>query len=156
MDGSQTWCLRAFCSVYAALDSRPHWYATGCRKWINGLTEARATLIYPVSVLQWWDVKAYCQAIFISFVSAPFDSSQYLFATYGCDSWAWQQQVASKGGIIIWYSSLSWIRLSERCPGVKLKIVDSKNDFLSLRVFISTLGGHTRDQRRIIVPCETR
>lgn len=55
-----------------------------------------------------------------------------------------EQQVASKGRIILWYSSLSWIQLCDRCPGVKLKIVDSKNDFLSWRVSFQLWGGgHT-------------
>lgn len=65
-----------FCPVYAGILSWPHWYATECRQWINGLTEAVATLIYPASVLQWWDVKAYCQVILILCLSAPFDISQ--------------------------------------------------------------------------------
>lgn len=114
---------------------------TGCRKWIY--RGQRATLIYPVTVLRWWDVKAYCQVIFILFLSALFDSSQYVFATYDRDSWAWEQQVASKGGIIIRYSSLSWIQLCKRCLGVKLKIVNSKNDFLSWRVSFQLWWGHT-------------
>lgn len=106
----------------------------------NGFTGARDTLIYPVSVLQWWDLKAYCQVILFLFLSTPFDSSQYIFATYGCDFSAWQQQVASKGGIIIWYSSLSWIQLCKWCPGVRLKTVDSKNNFPSWRVSCQLFG----------------
>lgn len=49
-----------------------------------------------------------------------------------------------KTGIIFphWHRSPSWIRHYEKCPGVKMKIVDSKNGFLSMSVSFQFGGGH--------------
>lgn len=138
---SVSWWLHAFCQLYTGIEFWPQWYAAGCGKWINGFTAAIATLIYLVSAITWWDMRAYSQVIQILFLSAPFDSSQYIFAAYGLDPWAWQQQVTNKGGIVIWYSSVSWIQLCKRHPGLRVKIVDSKNEFSEMEVFVPVLGG---------------
>lgn len=138
---SVSWWLHAFCQLYTGIEFWPQWYAAGCGKWINGFTAAIATLISLVSAITWWDMRAYSQVIQILFLSAPFDSSQYIFAAYGLDPWAWQQQVTNKGGIVIWYSSVSWIQLCKRHPGLRVKIVDSKNEFSEMEVFVPVLGG---------------
>ena len=90
-------CMHAcILPVYAGIDSWLHRYATGCRKWINGFTETSATLIYPVSVPQWWDVKAYCQVILMLFFSALFDSSQYFFFFF-CHLWLQLMSLTAAG-----------------------------------------------------------
>lgn len=138
---SVSWWLHAFCQLYTGIEFWPQWYAAFRGKWINGFTAAIATLIYLVSATTWWDMRAYSQVIQILFLSAAFDSSQYIFAAYGLDPWAWQQQVTNKGGIVIWYSSLSWIQLCKRHPGLRVKIVDSKSEFSEMEVFVPVLGG---------------